>query len=437
MTKERNPERPMSRFIDRMLRPTSEKIKEATESIGVPCCVEPQQRASSRLQVLWSGHLFDYSGYAKANRELLFRVANTFQIEIAQGDLEKEPLMVDGHTAARLNVHKSIRVSNMAPFIRFYTPRDETHHKDRFRILYTMMETEKVHPEMIKLMNFHYEEVWVPTKWNQDVFRKGGLKTPCMVMPLGVNSSLFKPPLTPALRGKAPECLLLTTDQAGKREMPKGYLFCSLFHPTFRKGTDVLLRAFERAFASDPEAALVLVTTVHQAKIDPNLFDHLRAGPASGRARIYHRSGVLAEEELPLLYSAFDSYVSPSRGEGWDLPAMEAAACGLWLINSKCSSHTELFPGIWTGSYEPDGYEPYAGSGSICKWYEGMPFAHFAEGATKRLAGELLSAKKYADISRNRALQFSETVRNKYSWDIAAGNIVRRLLEIVGNKKEG
>jgi glycosyltransferase involved in cell wall biosynthesis len=441
MSEEKAVDEGRHRWLDRMLRSSGDKVRQATGSVeSRPCCIDPQA-IGAKLEVLWSGHLFDYSGYAKANRELLFRVANTFRIQISQYDIEKEPLMVDGSATVRLNAHVNTRVSKRAPLVRFYTPRDEEAHKDRHRICYTMMETEKVHPDFVDLMQKNYNEIWVPTEWNREVFKKGGLTIPCYVMPLGVNPQLFRPmgakrewgATIPAHEriGTPPESTLLTTKERGKKEKPRGYLFLSLYHPTFRKGTDILLRAFEEAFEGDSEAALVLVTTIHQGEMDPNLFVHLPTGPASGRARVYHCTGMKAEEDLPELYNAFDCYVTASRGEGWNLPATEAVSCGLPIIASKCSSHTELFPDPWGSAVEPDDFRPYPGSVSVCKWYDDMPFANFEKKGVSTLAHFMRWHKANPHVSRNRSAHLSHTIRENYSWDRSAEKIIRRLLEIV------
>jgi len=47
-------------------------------------------------------------------------------------------------------------------------------------------------------------------------------------------------------------------------------------------------------------------------------------------------------EELPVLYRSADCFLAVSRGEGWDMPLMEAMACGLPTIASDWSSHREF-----------------------------------------------------------------------------------------------
>ena len=60
-------------------------------------------------------------------------------------------------------------------------------------------------------------------------------------------------------------------------------------------------------------------------------------------------SDVFSDAEMPRLYASATHYVSLSFGEGWDLPLMEAAACGLRLIAPDHTAYrTYLNPAIAT-----------------------------------------------------------------------------------------
>jgi glycosyltransferase involved in cell wall biosynthesis len=49
---------------------------------------------------------------------------------------------------------------------------------------------------------------------------------------------------------------------------------------------------------------------------------------------------IFSEEQMRSLYQAATHYVSMSKGEGWDLPMMEAAAAGLHLIAPNHSAYS-------------------------------------------------------------------------------------------------
>ena len=375
-------------------------------------------------EVLWSGHFYDLSGYAKLNRELLFRVANTLRVSLHRGKVSTELNMVDPLTRARLDAHASEAVSAKAPLLQVYTPVVDV--RGRCRICYTMTETQRIHKDFIGRLNDLYDEVWLPTQWNLDVAHDSGLKIPGKVMPLGVNPFLYRYKEDCVL----PKCSLLTTARAGVFEVPKGFVFVVSGVPTFRKGFDVLVSAFEDAFADDPETSLILLTTY--SKIATPRYDPFKGGPAptDRRARVYELTGQFTEHELSEIYSGCHAYVCASRGEGWDLPLTEAAACGLPVIAPLAYSHHEFLDEKVAFTFRPDGYKTFEGSEKISQWYEGMPFAFFGQKAHDTLVDLMRFVKDNPGKAKGRAGLFLNRLQRMFTWDIAGERATQRLLEL-------
>jgi glycosyltransferase involved in cell wall biosynthesis len=140
-----------------------------------------------------------------------------------------------------------------------------------------------------------------------------------------------------------------------------------------RKNVDGLLRAWTRATSPEDDAVLILKLT----SSDPLRFERLwvtvlselrRLGlDLESAAPVHVINTVLADADMPRLYATGTHYISLSHGEGWDLPAAEAAAAGLRLIVPDHSAYrayvdptvarlvpARTVPVAWDGWLHPD-----------------------------------------------------------------------------------
>jgi len=383
---------------------------------------EPASKAVKSNSLFWSGHFYDYSGYGKANREFLFRASNTLHVSLYGSELNAEPILVDSLLKGKVDVYRSIHIRSNAPLLRFFGPRVEKH--PGYKVCFTMMETYGVHQSMVNLLN-GYNEVWVPTKWNKQVFEDGGVKVPIRTMPLGVNTQLYSPQPKRIMK----PLRLLTTDNAGEHEVPKGFLFINVSNPSFRKGLDVTIKAFEDAFHDDPEAALVLCVS-YSSLVHCNPFELIKGGKAACKSRIYVLEGGMSEDEVAETYRSCDAYVTASRGEGWNLPLMEAAACGLPVIAPNAFSHHEFLTEENSFLFSPDGLKQIPESNKISEWYKDQLFAHYDTPSITELTRLLKLVKSDKALREKKADIFGMDISMKYSWEEVAHQFVSRIIEI-------
>lgn len=370
-------------------------------------------------ELLWSGHLYDYSGYAKANREVLFRLSKFLTIEATHDGITKEPRTVDQKTQDALDAFYKDRTSRSAVLLRFYVPLLEK--GDRYKICYTMMETERVHPDFIHRLNNYYNEVWTPTDWNKQTLKSSGLTIPCYVMPLGVDQNVYKPGPT----GQLPICEKISGTFTMK-EVPEGFIFLTVFQPTFRKGIPVMLQAFEEAFAGDPTVKLVLAATAHG-------FDagwRRMVQQLCPRSSVYVMLGSYSEEEMATIYRSVHAYVSTSMGEGWALPATECAATSTPCILPRHSAHLQYANDENAYLIDPDELGTVSGSGCTCFWYQGMPFSLMGKNAKTQLVGHLKHVRYNYKAALQKAEILSKRIRTQFTWDNTAQLALKRLREI-------
>jgi len=372
-------------------------------------------------QLLWSGHFLDHSGYGKANRELLHRVANTYRISIPRDELDKEGVFVDEYVRALVDAHKAVRVAATAPYLRFFGPREEA--RRGRKTCFTMMETRGLHEDLVRLLN-GYDEVLVPTAWNKQVFEEAGVRPRVRTVPLGVDQHNYRP----GPRGKLPPARLLTTDRAGDSEIPEGFLFVNVSNPSFRKGIDVAVRAFEEAFAGDPDAALVFcVSYSNMDSASPG--ELVRGGLAACRSRIYVLEGKFSEEQMAGIYRACDGYICASRGEGFGLPLVEASACGLPVVAPRAFSYAEFLTQENSFLFEPDGFRKIPGGERISPWYKDQEFVHYGDRAIDEFSERLREVRTNSPRAVLRAAALRTRILSRYTWDAAAGELMQALME--------
>jgi glycosyltransferase involved in cell wall biosynthesis len=378
-----------------------------------PPAAQGTSRKAIETEALWDGIIHGWSGYAKASRELIKRVSVYARIRFAD-DAYWDPSDNTPDHVALYKFHRQIPVGPKAPRITFLPPKEEK--KTGYRIIYTMMETEICHPAMIRLMNERYEECWVPTRWNAGTFQRSGLELPIYVMPLGVDPSVYHPGVAPFI----PKATLMTGVNAGRQEIPKGFLFVNVFQPSFRKGHDVLIQAFEEGFANDPEAGLILGTTAY------SLQDSFPW--KSMKSRIWTLPGGYSEKQLSSVYRGCQAYVCTSRGEGWNMPNLEAAAVGLPVIVPRTSVHPELVPSDCGFFFDSDSKCTYPKDEVVSPWFgDGIEFPEYGPKSKKQLIGLMRQVKKNYPAALKVGEKFRTHVTTNLTWSIAARKIAGRL----------
>src|SRR3546814_20422140 len=103
----------------------------------------------------------------------------------------------------------------------------------------------------------------------------------------------------------------------------------------FRSGIDRLLQAFAALLEGRPAARLVLKGTDSLFRSEEMLKGQLAELPRDAAARVAARitylGGNYSFADMARLYQAAAASVAPSLAEGFNLPALAAAACGLPL----------------------------------------------------------------------------------------------------------
>jgi glycosyltransferase involved in cell wall biosynthesis len=269
----------------------------------------------------------------------------------------------------------------------------------RYKIGFTMLEIDRL-PEVWVTQANLMDEVWAPTAWGAEMFRASGVTRPVHTLPLGVDLTTFQP--------GPPRTKL--TDRT---------VFVSVFEWGYRKGWDLLLRAYRAAFRPNDKVLLLLKIDCREPTVNP-LRAMAEALPslAPPVGLIYNQP--LSGPKLAELYQSADCFVLPSRGEGWCMPALEAMACGTPALVTNWSGPTAFvrdelgYPlEIRTLVPTPADHPLYAG-------------ARWAEPDLEHLVTLLRHIHTNRDEARAKGM-LSATEARRWSWAAAAEAIATRL----------
>jgi glycosyltransferase involved in cell wall biosynthesis len=201
--------------------------------------------------------------------------------------------------------------------------------------------------------------IMTPSHWSAEGFRRLGFEHERIaVIPNGVDPTLFRP---------RPE----TREAIRKKLGLSGFVFMSVGAMTPNKGMDLLLRAFAAVAERRGEVRLLLKGADRlyaSRQFLQQAFESLSRSQVSLVVeRLVYGGEALSMEEMAALYQAADAYVSPYRAEGFNLPVLEAAACGVPVICTRGGSTddfvTDAFAMTIDSRLSPVEFEGAAGVG--------------------------------------------------------------------------
>ncbi len=169
------------------------------------------------------------------------------------------------------------------------------------------------------------DELWVPSGYVRDMYVSSGIDAARIrVIPNGVDLGMFRPA------------------ERASRSAPLRFLYVGGI--THRKGIDILLHAWDRAFADREDVTLVIKAAMAGGAYGgPS--EPLRRRAADTRLpRVELVEQDLSAHELAELYRSCDVFVLPYRGEGFAMPVLEAMASGLPVITTGGGPTDEFCP---------------------------------------------------------------------------------------------
>ncbi|MBE3092793.1 MAG: glycosyltransferase family 4 protein [Chloroflexi bacterium] len=267
---------------------------------------------TENLKIIWKGNLFNPTGIATANRELV-KALTKLGVKVQTSDI--------WHSSYDFNeglkdLNTAIDAKDAQTIFADYPQ----HWRDGYGkvIGFFLHEGTKLHPGWVEVMNTA-NMMLVPSKATYNLFRSNGVAIPMEVIPYGTNPEIYHP-------------------KESKRD--ENYLFLSINSWTGnigdRKGTDLLIKAFDEEFKEDEKVRLILKISTFWQQNAPEFFPNsIFKILGHVNKNILINDAYVPESELASYYQQADCFVMPTRGEAFGLTALNAMACGLPIIITK------------------------------------------------------------------------------------------------------
>ncbi|WP_448382074.1 glycosyltransferase [Desulfosoma sp.] len=276
-------------------------------------------RETNNFSIVWEGSQLVRHSLALINREISLRLMDKgYDVTL----IPFEPDEIDPASDPRL-LRIQERTSRTIPekvdlYVRHRWPPDWNPPPKGRWVTIQPWEFGSLPVSWIGPLNALVDEIWVPSSYVRECYIASGIAPDrVIVVPNGVDTRTFHP--------EAPPTPLKTQ---------KRFKFLFVGGTIFRKGIDILLKAYAEAFSNKDDVCLVIkdmgMDTFYRGQTAREMIEAICS--ASGSPEIEYIQQMLNESEMASLYTACHCLVHPYRGEGFALPVAEAMACELPVV---------------------------------------------------------------------------------------------------------
>jgi glycosyltransferase involved in cell wall biosynthesis len=264
-------------------------------------------------------------------------------------------------------------------------------------------------PEIVMNTMLVSDLVWVPSEWGRQTLIANGMSSDQVdVVPEGVSTDLYHPYFA--------------------RPADSVTRFLTLGKFEERKSQMETILAWASAFGNDPDVELVIKTD-HFVNVDnkkQSLNNFLAQLGLDNVRPVWDKTD---SQSIVDLYRSADVFVLPSKGEGWGLPVIEAAASGLPIITTYYSGQQQYLQHIQSSVLAVD----YKLGPITCPEFQHFyptkdgNFGSWAVPTVDSIARALQTARKNCVALKQQAVDNAEIIRAEFSWPRCADRALKTL----------
>lgn len=307
------------------------------------------------LNIVWEGSQFVTHSLALINRELCYNIIRAENSNLTIIPYEEETIDSNINDKFKLLRKYDVREKEQVDqdiadlpyvWVRHQWPPKEEPPIGAKWILMQPWEYTSLRKDFLGIFENAFE-VWTPSNYSRNAYINSGIDpNKIQIIPNGIDPELYKP-----------------FGDKFKLKTKKKLKFLFIGGSIMRKGIDILLNVYFNIFKPTDDVCLVIkdmgTSSFYHGQ---NMSDKIKEYQQNiNYPEIEYINEELSQEEMASLYRACDVFVSPYRGEGFCLPALEAMASGLPVIVTEGGA-TDDFVDESCGWLIPSKYEAIGNS---------------------------------------------------------------------------
>jgi len=287
---------------------------------------------------------------------------------------------------------------------------DMSKFKGKYKIAFNVWESTRQPTDFFKVL-LQYDQLWVPTEWQKQVsIEQGYPEEKIQVVPEAVNINIFN------------------TDRENLLELDEykdnRFKFLLFGRWDYRKSTEEIIKTFLKTFNKNEPVDLILSIDngheIYGLKTTEERLKYLNID--DDRLKILHFPD--REDYITYLKNGH-VFLSCARSEGWNLPLIEAMACGTPSIYSNWGGQLEFaknkgLPVKIIGEKEVNSGDDFS--------FNTANIGKYCEPDFNDLSIVMRDAYKNFWKYKLRAIKEADTIKEKFNWKIIASD-TKKILE--------